>query len=511
MFFPDWLSQQSVQNPYKIALSFYPTATQGQPPQAQNWTFAHLDWLSHQWAEQLQAWGISRGDRVAILATNQPHYLILIHALTKCEAIAVFLNIRLTATELSWQIQHSQTTYLCYDDFTASTATAIHHQLPNLNILNILKNLPLSQFPTASESIIQTSPTSFHRLNFQNLQGIFFTSGTTGKPKAVPLTYGNHFFSAIASTLKIGSNPDDNWLLCMPLFHVGGLAIAWRSLINGTQITLLPKFDVESVLNMILPSKISLISLVPTMLTRLLQHDQWHSLQSLRGILLGGDAIHPELLQICLERNLSIMPTYGMTEAASQITTLLTYELRAKQGSSGLPLLGMEVKIVSTTDDALDTAPDLPRGEVGQIVIRGENVMGGYLHHSKPQQGQWFATGDLGYSDRDGYLYVINRRTDLIISGGENIYPSEVEAILLQHPAIAECCVFGKEDKEWGAIVVAAIVLQKNDQSLSLDSVRTFCQQQGLSSYKLPKAIHICPSLSKSASGKILRQQVSLV
>jgi O-succinylbenzoic acid--CoA ligase len=476
---------------------------------AQSWTFAQIDQLSCQWAEQLRSWGIGIGDRVAILATNQPHYLILLHALTRCGAIAVFLNIRLTEVELSWQIQHSDSSYLCCDHSTEATAQSLHNQFPNL------KAMSLSQFSMEwNDDIAQVSDrnslVNHNHINLQSIQGIFFTSGTTGKPKAVPLTYGNHFFSAIASTLRIGTQPDDNWLLCMPLFHVGGLAIAWRSLINGTQITLLPKFDVESVLSMILPAKISLISLVPTMLTRLLQHDQWHSLQSLRGILLGGDAIHPQLLQICLDRNLPIMPTYGMTEAASQITTLLPHELRAKQGSSGLPLLGMEVKIVATTNDTLDTAPALPRGEVGQIVIRGENVMGGYLHQGKSQQGQWFATGDLGYGDRDGYLYVINRRTDLIISGGENIYPSEVEAILLQHPAIAECCVFGKEDKEWGAIVIAAIILHQPLSSISLAEIRDFCRQQGLSSYKIPKAIDIRHSLPKSASGKILRQQVSL-
>jgi O-succinylbenzoic acid--CoA ligase len=340
-------------------------------------------------------------------------------------------------------------------------------------------------------------------LNLENTQGIFYTSGTTGKPKAVPLTYQNHFHSAIASTLNLGLNPNDNWLLCMPLFHVGGLAIAWRSVINGTAITLLPKFDEQEILEVIATEKVTLISLVPTMLNRLLQHPQAKNLQNLRGILLGGAPASSELIERCLQLNLPIMPTYGMTETASQITTLAADEVKLKQGSSGLPLFGNQIRIVA--EDHTDL--ELPATAIGQIMVRGASVMNGYLNQpvSGLLQDGWLYTGDLGYCDSDGYLYVVSRRSDLIVSGGENIYPSEIESILLEHPAILEVCVVGISDREWGESVAAVIVTKVE---ISLTEIRNFCEQKSLSRYKLPKSIHIWDALPKSASGKLLRQNI---
>jgi O-succinylbenzoic acid--CoA ligase len=290
-------------------------------------------------------------------------------------------------------------------------------------------------------------------------------------------------------------------LLCMPLFHVGGLAIAWRSVINGTTITLLPKFDVQEVLEAIAFEKVTIISLVPTMLTRLLQHPNWQNLQKLRAILLGGAPASSELIDRCLQLTLPIMPTYGMTETASQITTLLPHEVAIRRGSSGLPLFGNRLRIVD------EHQRDLEVGVIGQILVQGSSVMSGYLHQSddKTIRDGWFYTGDLGYLDRDRYLYVVSRRSDLIISGGENIYPTEIESILLENPAIAEVCVVGVSDREWGEIVVAVIVAKAQ---LSLAEIRGFCEQKSLARYKLPKSIYIWEALPKTASGKLLRQEI---
>jgi O-succinylbenzoic acid--CoA ligase len=195
------------------------------------------------------------------------------------------------------------------------------------------------------------------------------------------------------------------------------------------------------------------------------------------------------------------MPTYGMTETASQITTLLPHEVTIRRGSSGLPLFGNRLRIVD------EHQQDLEVGMIGQILVQGLSVMSGYLHQSDDQamQDGWFYTGDLGYLDRDGYLYVVSRRSDLIISGGENIYPTEIEAILLTHPAIAEVCIVGLGDREWGEIVVAVIVAESQ---LSLVEIRSFCEQKSLARYKLPKSIYIWESLPKTASGKLLRQEI---
>lgn len=518
MKFLNWLSQAAISHPEAIALSFKANLIdqeidQGLNQLNLNWSYAQLEALARHWAWQLQKLGLKTGDRLGILLNNHPRYLILIHALAKCDAIGVFLNTRLTDLEITWQLRDSNTNYLVYDGATELTAIAVTKQIESLNIID-LSHWSITSFATEPIYLQNNSQTNSQTnsqnnwLDFEQIQGIFYTSGTTGKPKAVPLTYGNHYHSAIASTMRIASYVDDNWLLCMPMFHVGGLAIAWRSVINGTKITLLPKFDEQLVLDAIAGEQVTLISLVPTMLIRLLKHPQCQKLQrsqKLRGILLGGASANAQLISQCLELKLPIMPTYGMTETASQITTLLPTELNFKIGSVGLPLWGIEIKIV----DLQNIKQELPTGAIGQILVRGANVMAGYLNstgnHSSNQE--WFPTGDLGYLDSDRYFYVVNRRHDLIVSGGENIYPSEVEAVLCQHPAIAEVCVIGIADQEWGAIVAAAIVLKRSqDYQLSLHAIRSFCEQKGLSRYKLPKAVYFVDDLPKSASGKILRQ-----
>jgi len=501
MKFSNWLSQRAVQKKNAIALIF----KSGINSESEHWTYLQLEADVNQWIDYLQALGIKAGDRIGLLLTNHPRYIMLIHALVKCKAIAVFLNIRLTAEEIRWQIEDSQTKYLICDEFTQLTANHLESQIKEL----VVENCPHPRAPSprgrGGEKVMLSSPSGREErgeglTNLENIQGIFYTSGTTGKPKGVPLSYSNHFHNAIASALHLGIEPDDNWLLCMPMFHVGGLAIAWRSVINGTTITLLPKFDEQQVLKAIAIEKVTIISLVPTMLNRLLQHPHWASLQKLRAILLGGAPASPELIDRCIQLNLPIMPTYGMTETASQVTTLLPHEVATKRGSSGLPLFGNRLRIVD------DSNQDLAIGEIGQILVQGASVMSGYLHqHTNAIQDGWLRTGDLGYLDRDGYLYVVSRRSDLIISGGENIYPTEIEAILLAHPLITEACVVGIGDREWGEIVVAVIVAKAQ---LSLAEIRDFCEQKSLARYKLPKAIYIWESLPKTASGKLLRQEI---
>ena len=490
MKFSNWLSQRALQKKDAIAIIFKSPSEQ----EGERWTYAELESEVNDWVERLQALGIRSGDRIGLLLSNHPRYMMIVHALVKCEAIAVFLNIRLTAEELRWQIEDSQAQYLLYDELSKLTANILDKKIGRLITFEI-SNLSLQNYQAHSNQ-----PNS-ESIDLENIQGIFYTSGTTGKPKAVPLTYSNHFHSAIASALNLGVEPNDNWLLCMPLFHVGGLAIAWRSVINGTKITLLPKFDQQEVLNAIASEQVTLISLVPTMLSRLLNHPQWQNLQKLRAILLGGAPASPELIAQCLQLNLPIMPTYGMTETASQITTLLPHQVPIKQGSSGLPLFGNQLRIV---DDHLQ---DLEVGAIGQILVQGASVMHGYLHQFEkaPIQAGWLHTGDLGYCDREGYLYVVSRRSDLIISGGENIYPTEIEAILLTHPHINEACIVGVSDHEWGQIVAAVIVTKAQ---LSLEEIRDFCEQNALARFKLPKSIYIWESLPKTASGKLLRQEI---
>jgi O-succinylbenzoic acid--CoA ligase len=280
----------------------------------------------------------------------------------------------------------------------------------------------------------------------------------------------------------------------------------WRSLIYGTTVILQQRFDPEAVIRAIATEQVTTISLVPTMLLRILEHAQFdRSLsywQNLRGILLGGAAPSQILLNRCLELKLPIMPTYGLTEAASQVTTLLPQDLEHKPGSSGQPLLCDRIRIVAIEGDFTEVAV----GEVGQILVQGANVMKGYINRSPDAiKDGWLHTGDLGYVDSEGFLYVVSRRSDLIISGGENIYPTEIETILSQHPAILEVCVVGTEDPEWGQVVTVVAIAK---QPITLDQIQAFCISHHLARYKLPRILHTVESLPRTANGKLSRQKV---
>ncbi len=532
-----WLAQQAAKLGSRIALATDDT----------QWTFAQLH-------ERVKSWAVVLGhqqlgnQRCAILSHNDVDLICLIHALSYIAAPVVLLNHRLSSVELAQQLADLDVRCLFHDGANQQLAQDTQAQLHNLDIhdlgisgikliliaqINALVNSQINSQINALEkhSLTQNSNHSYH-LNVDDLshnlgltQGIFFTSGTSGKPKAVPLSYSNHWHSVQATAKHLGINNQDNWLLCLPLFHVGGLSILWRSVILGHGIVLLPRFSVTEVFAALATKNITVASLVPTLLFRLLADAALPQylpyLQNLKCLLLGGAGTDPKLLQRCQDLQIPICPTYGMTEASSQITTLLPHELALKFGSSGRPLPCNEVKIcqgeLNKPEDFSENTSSFPNLfanplTIGEIYIRGGNVFTGYLlnhnseiltHDSESHSQTWFATGDMGYLDQDGYLYVLNRRHDLIISGGENIYPIDIETILLRHPAITEACVIGVDHHEWGQQVVAIIVAT---EPLTMTKIQEFCVSQGLGRYKLPKQLIQWDNLPKTATGKLSRQ-----
>ena len=274
------------------------------------------------------------------------------------------------------------------------------------------------------------------------MQSIVFTSGTTGKPKGAQITFGNLYASALASAERLGASPDDRWLCPLPFYHVGGLSILFRSAIYGSAVVLPEATSTEAIIKGLHDSQATLVSLVPTQLYRMLEAG-FEPPKSLRLILLGGAAATPELVQRCIERDLPIALTYGLTECASQVATATPDQVRAKPGTVGKPAEGHDVRIVDANGQ------DVPTGEYGEIVVSGATVMKGYL--GQPETNGTFATGDIGYLDADGDLWIVQRRSDLIVSGGENVYPSEVEAVLRSHPAVEDACVVGVRGCGMGA------------------------------------------------------------
>jgi O-succinylbenzoic acid--CoA ligase len=304
---------------------------------------------------------------------------------------------------------------------------------------------------------------------------VMFTSGTTGAPKQVGLTAANHEASALASAWNLGVAPDDRWLCCLPLWHIGGLAIPVRSAIYGTTAVVHDGFDAERVRDELESGAVTLVSLVATMLRRLIDGGlrEW---PALRAALVGGGPVPRELLEWAAESGFPLLQTYGMTETCSQIVTA---DL-ADAGSAGRPLPGVELRI----------------SEGGEVLVRGPMVAPG----SVAGDG-WLHTGDRGRLDAGGRLHVEGRLDDVIVTGGENVAALEVEEALHAHPAVAEAAVAGRPDPEWGEAVTAWVVL---DGEASDDELRAHVRAR-LAGFKVPKAIHRVAELPRSAAGKVLK------
>ena len=295
-----------------------------------------------------------------------------------------------------------------------------------------------------------------------------------------------------ASQEVLGKTDQDNWLMVLPLFHVSGLSILMRSLYNGTAITILPKYDEAQVLKLIESEQINMMSLVPTILTQLEPHITHHAL---RVILLGGEFIPMALIEACEKKSLPIYKTYGMTETFSQSVTFSVLEYPHKRESVGKPLPGMQVRIDNPDTDG-----------VGEIHLTGPMVMTGYIN--KEHIDGDFNTDDIGYIDEDGFVYILNRRKDLIISGGENIYPKELEDLVYTLPSVKECAVVPVPDAKWGQ-VPALFVAFHDGKSLPPEDIIVF-MKDSLAKYKIPKYVKVLTALPRNGTGKILRNALKL-
>jgi O-succinylbenzoic acid--CoA ligase len=311
---------------------------------------------------------------------------------------------------------------------------------------------------------------------------LILTSGSTGTPQSVALTYGNHLFSAMGSAFNIGVDPADRWLCALPISHISGLSIVMRSAIYGTAMILEDGFETDSVARAIEEDGATVISLVSTMLNRLLEADV--DLSKPRAILVGGGPVSTDTLEEALSRGASVIQTYGLTETCSQVTTLEVAEARRKVGSVGRPLLTSHLRI-----------------HEGEILVQGPTVSAGAL-----DPDGWLHTGDVGRIDEEGFLYVEGRTDEMIITGGENVTPAEVEDTLMKHPAVREAAVIGRSDPEWQTAVTAVLVVD-DVARVTPDELRSFCSKT-LAGYKVPKRFEFVESLPRTTSGKIRRSDL---
>src|SRR5579883_572162 len=501
---PNWLTRCAENAPAHLAVQCGAT----------RWSFAELAEQVDRLARQLAAAGVGEESRVALLAANRPAYVAFVHALTRLGAILVPLNIRLTVDEICWQLSDVHAALLVSDARMADRANEIRVALPELPqaVLQTAAHAPdqceVTLLTRRGETYPEAGIVPHSLIDLDATQAIMYTSGTTGRPKGVIITYGMQWWNAIGSALNLGHRPDDCWLACLPLFHIGGLSILMRSVIYGISVILLEKFDERAVNQAIRSEGVTIISVVAVMLQRMLdalESEGGHASYpaTLRCVLLGGGPAPRPLLEQCASLRIPVAQTYGLTESCSQAVTLAPADALRKPGSAGRPLLPVQLQI-------LQEGRPVRVGEPGTIYLKGPTIAPGYADRpaetAEAFQDGWFCTGDLGYLDADGYLYVLDRRSDLIISGGENVYPAEVESVLLAHPAVAEAGVCAQDDPRWGQVPIAFVKLHPGQHVAStmlLEHAR-----QHLAGYKVPRSITFVEELPRNSAGKLLRREL---
>lgn len=478
---PEPLANRAALSPHRPAL-IGPDAT---------WTFGEWDRRADAVAGRLREAGVHPGDRVALLGWNSAAYGAAVFGASRAGAILAPLNARLTPAELRWQLDDLAPAALVFDATRAPVACELGRGRAGLALVS-LEDAVTAPAPVRSPGYVDLA----------SVHTIVYTSGTTGRPRGAMLTWGNHLWSALASALNLGLREDDRWLACLPMFHVGGLSLSFKSVLYGMPVVVHRSFDAERVNRTLDEDGVTVTSVVATMLQRMLEaRGERPYPSSLRCVLLGGGPAPAPLLEECARRGVPVVQTYGLTEAASQVATMPPHDAPRRVGSCGRPLPGVEVRVVR--EDGSDATPDEP----GSVLVRGPIVMAGYWNRpdatGRALEDGWLHTGDIGFLDADGYLHILDRRDDLIISGGENVYPAEVEAALLAHPAVAEAGVVGIPDERWGQAVAAAVVVAPG-ANVTEDELKAFCRGR-LAGYKVPAHVRYIDALPRTAAGKLQR------
>jgi len=467
------------------------------------WTYAELgDRASARAASVETVADIDLGGcRVGLLLGTRPAVADLWFALGRLGASAVALNVALPTERLHSQAERADIDLLVCEGATEERASAVAP--PGTPVASVDDPAADEVAPLALGDPAAVAP-SARPLDAERV--VMFTSGTSGEPKGVRLTRRNLVASAVGSARRLGVEPNDRWLVCLPTYHMGGLAPIVRSTLYGTTTVIQREFDAEATGQVLDEFDVTAVSLVPTMLTRLLDAG-WTPADSLRVVLLGGAPASRELIERCAERGVPACPTYGMTETASQIATATPEASRAHPDTVGRPL-------EPTTVTALaDDGTPLDAGESGELVVSGPTVAPGYLDDAQTAAAfdeRGFHTGDLGYADADGRLWVVGRVDDAIVTGGENVHPARVVDALRGVDRVADAAVVGLPDEEWGQRVAALVVPADGSGAtpgLTADRVRDALGGR-LASFAVPKTVAFADEIPRTHSGTVDREAV---
>ncbi|NNJ11716.1 long-chain fatty acid--CoA ligase [Chloroflexales bacterium ZM16-3] len=493
MFLGDWLGRRALLTPDKVALL---DAENGMAPI----TYRAWDEAAGRTANLLRGLGVQKGDRVAVLALNCVAYLDIWFACGKLGAIMQPLNYRLTPAELAALLDDATPCVLLYGaeyaEVVAQIAASpgsVRHWVPISRLISERDGLPAETEPI--------------ELDWHAPWVICYTGGTTGTPKGAVLTHGNIAANAVNTVAGWGLTPDDVAVLNAPMFHTGGMNVftAPLVLIGGCSIVC-KGVAVDQVFDLIERAGVTLYFSVPTVFIAMQQHPRWAGadFSRLKLVISGGAPCPRPVFDLFWERGIDFKTGYGLTEAGPNTFILPPADVRRKPGAVGYPLFFIDLKLVDDAGHALGP------GQVGQLLIRGPHVCAGYW--GRPQETAraiidgWLHTGDLAVRDEEGYYTIVGRLKDVIISGGENIYPAEVESVLAGHPAVAEVALIAAPDPRWGE-VGWAVAVPRPGQSLDPSDLLAFAGER-LARYKLPKRVIVADTLPKTAAGKVDKQSL---
>lgn len=466
-------------------------------------------------ANGLRQQGVRPGDKVAIMLPNTPHFAACYYAILKLGAVVVPLNVLFKQHEIHYHLDDSDAVALiAWEGFLGEALQGFRlaqncerllvAQAPGSTAELPEDALPLTALMADTAPVFDTHPTMP-----DDTAVILYTSGTTGRPKGAELTHFNMFFNAYISSEKVlRANPDEVGLCVLPLFHSFGQTCVLNTLIcSGGTITMLPRFEPVRAMEVIQRDRVTLFGGVPTMYFMLLNHPDAdkYDLSSLRRCCSGGSAMPVEVMQAFNQKyNVTILEGYGLSET-SPVASFNHLDREPKPGSIGTPIWGVEMRCVDTE------GREVPNGELGEIQIRGHNVMKGY--YKRPDATAeaispegWFSTGDVAYRDDDGFFFIKDRVKDMIIRGGFNVYPREIEEVLYAHPAIAEAAVIGVPDQLHGEEIKAVVAFKPGQQADEREIIE-YCKER-LAAYKYPRSVEIRDALPKTATGKILKREL---
>jgi acyl-CoA synthetase (AMP-forming)/AMP-acid ligase II len=471
-------------------------------------TYRGMVELSAAVAAGLRRRGVGNGDVVGLLSYNNLEFLATIYGANFLGAIVMPLNWRLAAPELRFILGHSRARSLICDEALVELANQATGDLDGL-VRICISPASVPDWERFSDLTVESSHPTRACPHGDDIHRLMYTSGTTGRPKGVMITYANLAWKNYAHIAEFGFTAADIGLACGPLYHVGALDLTTTSLIAVGATTIIhPVFDAERVVDEIERSRVSTVWMAPSMVRAVLDVPgvEDRDLSSVRLVIGGGEKMPIPFIER-LQRAFPaawFADAYGLTETVSGDTFLDRASTMSKLGSVGRPCQYLEVDIWD------EQGASLPAGERGEVVLRGPKVFKGYWRDpdatSAAFDGGWFHTGDIGLKDDDGYLYIVDRLKDMIVSGGENIASSEIERVLYEHESVLEVAVVGKRDARWGEVPVAYVVLAESAATTPEDLV-AHCRQQ-LARFKVPKAVVLIDALPRNPSGKVLKREL---